>query len=212
MGAVGAGFLLRSDAITWPEALLILGVLVFVCSAVTYLVTFSPQEEKDAKEEYDIALAERQAAAVEKKPWIPVPQFATMMKDFKPIDALRVYLGIALVVKGIYFVMNMHEIEGYVVGFDNFEITIAWYVVFVHIVGGFTLALGLATRIASALNITVLLGAVFFVHSVEGLFSKGQGMEFSLFVLFALILVLWQGAGKISVDHYLKPQAAGSNS
>jgi MFS transporter, NNP family, nitrate/nitrite transporter len=210
MGAVAAGFLLRAESITWPQALLILGVLVFICSAATFLVTFSPSHEKEAKEEYDLALAERAADAKARKPRVLVPRFAAMMKDIRPIDALRVYLGVALVVKGIYFVMNMHEIESYVVGFDNFEITIAWYVVFVHVVGGFTLALGLATRIASALNITVLLGAVFFIHSAEGLFSKGQGMEFSLFVLFALILVLWQGAGKLSVDHYLKGQTATS--
>lgn len=211
MGAVAAGFLLRAESITWPQALLILGILVFVCSFATFLVTFSPSHEKEVKAEYDTALAER-AAAKEKKPWLPVPQFATIMGNFGPMDALRIYLGVALVLKGIYFVMNMHEIENMVVGFDQFEITVAWYVVFVHIVGGFTLALGLATRIASALNITVLMGAVLFVHSSEGLFSEGQGMEFSLFVLFALILVLWRGAGKVSIDHYLKPQMATSSS
>lgn len=212
MGAVGAGFLLRAESITWPEALLILGVLVFLCSGVTYLVTFSPSHEKEAKVEYDLAVADRVATAEVKKRWSPIPKFATLMSNLGAVDALRIYLGVALVMKGIYFVMNMHEIEILVGSIGQFENLVAWYVVFVHIVGGFTLALGLGTRIAAALNITVLLGAVFFVHSAEGLFSRGQGMEFSLFVLFALCLVLWRGAGKVSFDNYLKLQTATRSS
>ena len=82
--------------------------------------------------------------------------------------------------------------------------------VFVHIIAGFALAVGLGTRIAAALNITVLLGAVVWVHSAEGLFSQGRGMEFSLFVLFSLCLVLWHGAGKLSFDHFLNPQPEAS--
>jgi uncharacterized membrane protein YphA (DoxX/SURF4 family) len=77
-------------------------------------------------------------------------------------------------------------------------------VVFVHIVGGFALCLGLGTRVAAVLNIPVLLGAVIFIHSSEGLFSATQGMELSLFVLFALCLVAWNGGGKISLDYFLK--------
>ena len=51
------------------------------------------------------------------------------------------------------------------------------------------------------------LWGLIFVHSAEGLFSRGQGMEFSLFVLFSLCLVLWKGAGKVSIDNFLKVQS-----
>ncbi|MDH3889463.1 MAG: DoxX family protein [candidate division Zixibacteria bacterium] len=116
------------------------------------------------------------------------------------------YLGGALVIQGIYFVLNMQEIEAMVGSIGLLENVLAWYVVFVHIIGGFALLVGLGTRIASALNVTVLIGAVVFVHSADGLFSESRGLEFSLFVLFALLLVLWKGAGRASIDHFLKPQ------
>jgi NNP family nitrate/nitrite transporter-like MFS transporter len=206
MGAVAAGFLLRAESITWPQALLILGGLVLLCSSLTFMVTFSNSHETEVKQEYDKALVDRAAETKEARRWLPIPQLSTMFGNLGVIDALRIYLGIALVSKGIYFVMNMQEIESLVGGIGMLENVGAWYVVFVHIVGGFTLAVGLGTRVASALNITVLLGAVIFVHSAEGLFSKGQGLEFSLFVLFALCLVMWRGAGKVSVDNFLRPQ------
>lgn len=208
MGAVGAGFLLRAESITWPQALLIMGVLVLFCSGFTYMVSFSKSHEAEAEEEYNKALADREATAKKARPRVLVPRLAALFGGLGPIDALRMYLGVALVFKGIYFVMNMQEIENMVGGIGLWENTVAWYVVFAHIVGGFALAVGLGTRIAAALNISVLFGAVFLVHSAEGLFSKGQGMEFSLFVLFALCLVLWRGAGKVSVDHFLKPQTS----
>lgn len=208
MGAVAAGFLLRAESITWPQALLIMGILVFICSGFTYMVSFSKSQEAEAEVEYNKAIADRAAEAKKAPPRVLIPRLAALFGSLGPIDALRMYLGIALVFKGIYFVMNMQEIESLVGGIGLLENTVAWYVVFVHIVGGFALAVGLGTRIASALNISVLLGAVFWVHSAEGLFSKGQGMEFSLFVLFALCLVLWRGAGKVSVDHFLKPQTS----
>lgn len=210
MGAVAAGFLLRAESITWPQALLIMGGLVLLCSGLTYAVSFSKSHEFEANVEYKKAVADRAKTAKPVRPWIAIPQPATLLGSFRPMDALRVYLGVALVVQGIYFVMNMQEIEALVGNIGLFENLLAWYVVFVHIIAGFALAVGLGTRIAAALNITVLLGAVIWVHSAQGLFSEGRGMEFSLFVLFALCLVLWRGAGKVSFDQFLNPQPDAS--
>ena len=207
MGAVGAGFLLRAESITWPQALLIMGGLVLVCSFATFLVGFSPAHEAEVKEEYDEALKHRAATAKKSRRWLPVPKLAGLLGNLEPIDALRMFLGSALVIKGIYFVLNMNEIENMAGGaIGQFENVVSWYVVFAHVVGGFALLVGLGTRLAAALNITVLMGAVIFVHAAEGLFSKGQGMEFSLLVLFSLCLVLWRGAGKVSIEHILRPQ------
>lgn len=206
MGAVSAGFLLRTESITWPEALLILGGLVLVCSFATYMVTFTSAQEAEVKEEYDQALRDRVATAKKTKRFLPVPRLAALLGSFDPIDALRMFLGVALVAKGIYFVLNMNEIENMAGAIGGLENVVSWYVVFAHIVGGFAMLVGLGTRIAAALNITVLMGAVIFVHSAEGLFSKSQGMEFSLLVLFSLCLVLWRGAGKVSIERILGPQ------
>jgi NNP family nitrate/nitrite transporter-like MFS transporter len=56
--AVGAGFLFRG-AMPWPTALLILGILVTVCSFVTFAVRFTPDAEAEAAHEFERAHAER---------------------------------------------------------------------------------------------------------------------------------------------------------
>lgn len=203
MGAVAAGFLLRVESVTWPQALLILGILVLVCSTFTYFVGFSESHEREVKEEYDKALKDRADATPTVRPWLQVPNLAAMFKQVRPMDMLRIYLGIGLAIKGVYFVMNLHEVEKMAGALGHFENIVAWYVVFVHSVAGISLAIGLATRLSAFLNISVLLGAVVFVHSAEGLFTANQGMEFSLFVLFALCLVFWRGSSKLSVDHLI---------
>lgn len=48
-GAVAAGFLFKTEAITWPTALFILGVIVTAVSFVSFAVRFSPEAEADAK-------------------------------------------------------------------------------------------------------------------------------------------------------------------
>lgn len=49
-GAVAAGFLFKSSAITWPTALLILGAVVSCVSFLAWTVRFSPAEEAAAAE------------------------------------------------------------------------------------------------------------------------------------------------------------------
>jgi NNP family nitrate/nitrite transporter-like MFS transporter len=46
VGAVLMGFLFKSANITWPQALLILGCLVTLCSSLVVLVRFSGAEER----------------------------------------------------------------------------------------------------------------------------------------------------------------------
>ncbi|MEZ5402079.1 MAG: MFS transporter [Bryobacteraceae bacterium] len=50
-GAVSAGFLFKNEALTWPQALLILGVIVTLSSALSFLVRFSESDERRAEEE-----------------------------------------------------------------------------------------------------------------------------------------------------------------
>jgi NNP family nitrate/nitrite transporter-like MFS transporter len=49
VGAVAAGFLLKSEAISWPTALFVLGVIVTATSFATFAITFSSQAEADAR-------------------------------------------------------------------------------------------------------------------------------------------------------------------
>ena len=56
-GAVTAGFLFKGS-LTWPTALLILGVLVTACSFLTYFVRFSAVDEMEVKMEMDRRMKE----------------------------------------------------------------------------------------------------------------------------------------------------------
>lgn len=56
-GAVTAGFLFKTEAITWPTALFILGAVVTCCSFLTFLVRFSEEMEEEARLAHESALA-----------------------------------------------------------------------------------------------------------------------------------------------------------
>jgi NNP family nitrate/nitrite transporter-like MFS transporter len=51
VGAVAAGFLFKTKNLTWPQALLILGVLVFASASLAILVRFSERDEALARDE-----------------------------------------------------------------------------------------------------------------------------------------------------------------
>jgi len=208
LGAVGAGFLFRSPDISYPQALFILGLCVIAFSIFPLFIKFSATAEAEAKSDYAVALQERQLLEQQrsqqdrKRPQL-VPAF---LKKFAPFDLLRIFLGGALAIKGIYFIMNMQEIEKFAGQIGHFQTAICWYVIFAHIVGGLLLAIGFATRAVSALNVTVLLGAVLFVHSGSGLFAAGADLQFSLLVLVCLLAFTWAGSGKMSIDNMLAPK------
>ena len=63
MGAVLAGFLFRSSELSWPNALLILGILVTASAGLTYFIRFSEQAEAEAREELQFRVASGQVAA-----------------------------------------------------------------------------------------------------------------------------------------------------
>jgi len=215
MGAVCAGFLFRAESISYPKALLILGVLVAASSVFAFVVRFKPAEEEAAALEFKEAMKRRQAERVDR---VPLQDLIPGLKHIRPMDALRIYLGIALVIKGIYFILNMSELEG-LLGDDlgQGEVMIAWSVVFAHVIGGASLALGFVTRVAAALNTLILLGALLIGSigtvgavgaGVQGsLFGSNVSFQFSALVFFALLLLVWRGAGPFSLDRLLRIDA-----
>jgi uncharacterized membrane protein YphA (DoxX/SURF4 family) len=208
MGAVAAGFLIRSDKISYPQALLILGVLVAGCSAFTFLVRFKPEAEKEAAREYAIAMEARRVAMADR---VPLKDLIPGLKHVRPMDALRIYLGIALVIKGVYFIANMSDLEHTLgPGLGQGQTMIAWSVVFAHVIGGACLALGFVSRVAAGANALILAGAVI-VNLTGGASSSLLGgnlsFQFTLFVLFSLLLLVWRGSGPLSLDHLLRIDA-----
>ncbi len=205
MGAVAAGFLIRSEHITYPQALLILGGLVSICAFATFLVRFKPAEEEAAAREFNEAMARRRAEIGDRK---PVFELIPGIRHIHPMDALRIYLGVALVIKGIYFIVNMSELEQSLPqGLGEGQNMIAWSVVFAHCIAGAGLALGFVTRVAAGANAIILLGAVI-VHLTGAtggsLLGSNLSFQFTLFVFFSLMLLVWRGSGPFSLDHLLR--------
>jgi putative oxidoreductase len=118
-------------------------------------------------------------------------------------DLLRVFLGIALFIRGVYYATNdellLAEMEGTALfAFGG----LAHIIVLAHLAGGLLLALGLLTRVACGVLIPVLIGAVI-VEQRTGFFAGG-GLELAVFVLVALVLVFLAGPGPLSLDARLE--------
>jgi uncharacterized membrane protein YphA (DoxX/SURF4 family) len=132
------------------------------------------------------------------------------------MDALRIYLGIALIIKGIYFITNMAELEntlstGIGETFGLGQTMIAWSVVFAHVIGGACLLLGFVTRVAAAANALILQGAIVIslvsAPSASNLLGSNTDFQFTFFVFFTLLLFIWRGAGPLSIDHLMRLDA-----
>lgn len=123
------------------------------------------------------------------------------------LSAVRILLGVFLLVVGIRFVQERDALIGVIhqnPSLAALSVMLGHYVVFAHIVGGLFIAMGLFTRLASILNIPVLLGALIFFHSPTGLFNEYQTVGLSVLILVLLILFAVEGSGRISVDEYMR--------
>lgn len=120
-------------------------------------------------------------------------------------DIVRFYLGIGLFVRGVLFLSHPERLLSFVSDADNWFLgyALTHYVAIAHLGGGILLALGLATRLAAAVQLPVLLGAVFVIHSTGGLLTVGQSLEFSALVLVLLGVYLLLGPGPLSLDSWL---------
>ena len=121
------------------------------------------------------------------------------------VDFLRIFLGIGLFLKGLLFIFNPQDLTAWLSQGNLLvvETIISHYVVLAHVTGGFLMALGLLTRLSTIAQIPVILGAVFFVHLKEGLFTANQNLEFTILILILLILVSISGPHRFSLDRYI---------
>src|SRR5690606_29645474 len=130
-------------------------------------------------------------------------------------ELVRIYLGIALFVRGLYFFTppGREVLVGFLdtMGTSGWLSSVLWghYVIMAHLCGGLFLAVGLLTRLSALVQIPILIGAVFFVHAQQGLFSLGQSLELAALVLFLLIIVFIRGPGVWSLDHHLLHRTMG---
>ena len=121
------------------------------------------------------------------------------------IEALRIYLGIALMLKGLQFIDNKELATEYMsqLNIPFFQFLSVHILVVVHLACGFLLAIGFLTRIAALIQVPLLLGAIFLVHWHQGLFGRTQDLEYVILVLFLLLVFVGYGGGRLSVDYLL---------
>src|SRR5262245_51014957 len=106
------------------------------------------------------------------------------------IDLIRIYLGLGLFIKAVYFMAHRELLEQLLETSNNklfAQAAVAHYVIPVHLLGGLMLAFGILTRVAALAQIPVMIGAVFYIHMPKLMqVEPRQSLEFSALVLFLL--------------------------
>lgn len=150
-------------------------------------------------------------------PWSLAERFGYKM-DFAParfrewshthadlfLDAIRIYLGLGLFIKGFYILNNQDQfvqlLENNAMPFGM--LSLAHYVIPAHFVGGAMLLFGFATRAGAISQLPLLLGAVFYLYLPRfATLELRQNLEFTALVLFLLVIFSVAGAGRFSVDY-----------
>jgi putative oxidoreductase len=129
-------------------------------------------------------------------------------RESKVLAGLRVVLGLLLIYKGLYFIMNSDELKSalFQSRFQFGSIFIAHYIVLVHISGGLLIASGILTRVAVLFQLPILLGAVIFMNSNWGVFPVYSEFILSVIVLLMLVFYLFYGNGIYSGERFLKSE------
>ena len=124
------------------------------------------------------------------------------------MDAIRMYLGVGLIVKGLYIMNHEDQFAGVLQGGNAMPfgfLTIAHYVIPAHFVGGLMLLFGFGTRIAAISQLPLLIGALLYIYLPRySSLEMRQNIEFSALVLFLLGLITVHGSGRYSVDYVVQ--------
>lgn len=128
----------------------------------------------------------------------------------KWIDIVRIFFGLFIFYKGISFIQNNDALMSLMQGsmFAAFaKLSVIHFIAFAHLVGGILIAAGLITRVAVIFQLPILIGAVilnlFQVNFPQG-FDGNAELELSIMTLLLLIVFLFYGSGKVSLDEYIR--------
>ena len=124
----------------------------------------------------------------------------------KLIDYIRMFLGIVLIAKGIFFVINNEEVMNMIAQQEYWVVhyAIAHYVIGGSIVCGILIIIGLFFRLAVIFEIPALLGSIIYVNIHKSFFAINSELVYSFIILLMLIFFFLYGSGKYSIDHYLE--------
>jgi|SRR3989344_7349995 len=124
------------------------------------------------------------------------------------LTLLRVVLGVIFMYHGYLKLFVPGGFTGTVGFFTMLNIPFPLYsallVSFVEFAGGLFLLFGMVTKWSSLLLIANMLVAFFVVHLKNGFLVSKGGYEFVLVLLAGLVVVLANGAGKLSVGKMFK--------
>ena len=136
----------------------------------------------------------------------------------KWLTILRVALGFILFWKGISFIHDSSKLEEMVhstgIGlFDTNVQTVSLIITYIHLLGGFLIAVGLRTRLAAMVQIPIVIVAIIYVNMKAGMSLSNFELILSMIVLILLIVFIIKGSGVISADEYFRSYyKAGSES
>ncbi|MGF7039924.1 DoxX family protein [Mucilaginibacter lappiensis] len=125
----------------------------------------------------------------------------------KILDLVRIALGVFLLLKGIAFMENTAYLKNIIDSQDVIDLSpivliiLVYYVTFAHMVGGILIALGILTRLASIIQIPIVLGAVFLTGIFQEAINTMAWPSITALILLVLFTIL--GSGPISLDKYL---------
>jgi uncharacterized membrane protein YphA (DoxX/SURF4 family) len=122
------------------------------------------------------------------------------------MDIIRMLLGVAIFIKGIYFIQSPDELLQILQNskIAGWTFIVEHHVAFTYLVGGILIAIGLITRIAIIFQLPVFFGSIFCCLTDRGFFSVFSDLTFSIVMFVLLIFFLIWGPGKISVDAEMK--------
>lgn len=125
------------------------------------------------------------------------------------IDLVRIYLGVGLAIKGVFFLMHP---ETLLASASTLPPTVVQLVPYIHLIGGLMLAAGIVTQVAAIIQIPILTGAIIAVNLPRmGDMVAREAFEFSSLTLFLLILITIWGPGPLSTDARLARAHGGEN-
>lgn len=134
----------------------------------------------------------------------------------------RLTIGLVILPHGLQKLFGMFGGYGFegTMGFFINTMQLPWIIGFMVImiesIGAFSLILGFASRVWSALMIAVMVGAVTTSHLQNGFFmnwfgaQSGEGYEFHLLVIGLALATLIVGSGKYSIDRLLTKKVSVS--
>ena len=145
--------------------------------------------------------------------------FVTKFKEWtaahnpKWLALIRVALGAALLLRGVNFLDNTAELQASIDSsvFQSSSDWIAHAVTWIHIVGGFLIIIGLFTRLASLVQMPILLGAIFFINSKKGFFTTETDLSYSIIVFLLLAVFVIEGSGQLSLSAYFRDEEPEQN-